>query len=128
MRRLLIIAVLVELGLLLIVVPWSTYWERNYFAQISPVVQTIVTNNYVRGAITGLGAVNVLAALADLAALVRRRESGADLPRNFNRAFFRQTADTTQQNREILTVDVLHGEKHLPVQFAHVIHLSLIHI
>ena len=75
MRRLLIIAVLIELGLLLIVVPWSTYWERNYFAQLSPVVQAIVTNNYVRGAITGLGAVNVLAALADLSALVRGRRT-----------------------------------------------------
>lgn len=75
MRRLLIIAVLIELGLLLIVVPWSTYWERNYFAQVSPLVQTLVTNNYVRGAITGLGAVNVLAALSDLATLVRRRET-----------------------------------------------------
>jgi hypothetical protein len=72
-RRLLIIAVLIELGLLLIVVPWSAYWERNYFAQISPVMEAIVTNNYVRGAVTGLGAVNVLTALADLAALLRRK-------------------------------------------------------
>lgn len=73
MRRLLVIAVLVELGLLLIVVPWSAYWERNYFAQTSPLIDTIVSNNYVRGAVTGLGAVNVLAALAELAGLVRRR-------------------------------------------------------
>lgn len=73
MRRLLIIAVLIELGLLLIVVPWSAYWDRNYFAQTSPLVGAFVTNNYVRGAVTGLGAVNVLAALADLAMLVRRR-------------------------------------------------------
>ncbi len=73
MRRLLIIAVLIELGLLLIVVPWSAYWDRNYFVQISPLVRAFVTNNYVRGAVTGLGAVNVLAALADLAMLVRRR-------------------------------------------------------
>lgn len=73
MRRLLIIALLVELGLLLIVVPWSAYWERNYFAQISPSVNALVTNNYVRGAVTGLGAVNLFAALADLALLVRRR-------------------------------------------------------
>ena len=75
MRRLLIIALLVELGLLLIVVPWSAYWERNYFAQVSPVVSLVVTNNYVRGAVTGLGAVNLFAALADLALLVRRRSS-----------------------------------------------------
>jgi hypothetical protein len=74
-RRLLIIAVLIELGLLLIVVPWSAYWERNYFAQISPLVEAVVTNNYVRGAITGLGAVNVLAALADLAVLLRRKRT-----------------------------------------------------
>lgn len=73
MRRLLVIAVLTELGLLLIVVPWSAYWERNYFAQLSPLIESVVVNNYVRGAVTGLGAVNVLAALADLAALVRRR-------------------------------------------------------
>ena len=73
MRRLLIIALLIELGLLLIVVPWSAYWERNYFAQISPSVNALVTNNYVRGAVTGLGAVNLFAALADLALLVRRR-------------------------------------------------------
>ena len=75
MRRLLIIAVLIELGLLLIVVPWSTYWERNYFAQVSPLVEAIVTNNFVRGAITGLGAVNVMAALTDLASLIRRRQT-----------------------------------------------------
>ncbi len=75
MRRLLIIALLIELGLLLIVIPWSAYWERNYFAQISPAINAIVTNNYIRGAITGLGAVNLFAALTDLAALVRRRTS-----------------------------------------------------
>ena len=75
MRRLLIIALLVELGLLLVVVPWSAYWERNYFAQMSPIVHAVVTNNYVRGAVTGLGAVNLFAALADLALLVRRRSS-----------------------------------------------------
>jgi hypothetical protein len=73
LRRLLLIAVLIELGLLLIVVPWSAYWDRNYFVQASPIVGAVVTNNYVRGAVTGLGAVNVLAALADLASLVRRR-------------------------------------------------------
>jgi hypothetical protein len=61
--------------LLLIVVPWSVFWERNYFSQLSPWLYELLTNNYVRGAITGLGAVNVLGALADLALLVRRRST-----------------------------------------------------
>ena len=71
----LVIALLIELGLLLIVVPWSVFWERNYFSQLSPALYAVLTNNYVRGAITGLGAVNVLAALADLSLLVRRRST-----------------------------------------------------
>lgn len=73
MRRLLIIALLIELGLLLIVVPWSTYWDRNYFAQVSPVVAAVITNNYVRGGITGLGALNLVTAIAELAALLKRK-------------------------------------------------------
>lgn len=75
MRRLLIIALLIELGLLLIVVPWSTYWERNYFAQSSPLLFAVITNNYVRGGITGLGAVNLFTALAELTTLLRRKSS-----------------------------------------------------
>ena len=71
----LVIALLIEFGLLLIVVPWSVFWERNYFAQLSPALYAVLTNNYVRGAITGLGAVNVLGALADLSLLVRRRSA-----------------------------------------------------
>ena len=71
----LVIALLIEFGLLLIVVPWSVFWERNYFAQLSPALYAVLTNNYVRGAITGLGAVNVLGALADLSLLVRRRST-----------------------------------------------------
>lgn len=55
------------------VVPWSAYWERNYFAEAWPTVRAIVINNYVRGAISGLGAVNVLGALSELATLVTRR-------------------------------------------------------
>lgn len=73
MRRLLVIALLVELGLLLIVAPWSAYWDRNYFAQVSPALHAFITNNYARGAVTGLGAVNLMAALADLALLLRGR-------------------------------------------------------
>jgi hypothetical protein len=61
--------------LLLIVVPWSAFWERNYFTQLSPMLDAVLSNNYVRGAITGLGAVNVLGALADLSLLVRRRSA-----------------------------------------------------
>lgn len=73
MRRLLLILLFLEVGLALIVVPWSTFWERNYFAQVLPFLGPIMTNNFVRGAISGLGVVNVVAGLAELGAVVMAR-------------------------------------------------------
>ena len=61
------------MGLLLVLLPWSSFWDRNYFAELVPVLRAWITNNYVRGAVTGLGVVNLLAALADLSDLVARR-------------------------------------------------------
>ena len=62
------------MGLLLIVLPWSAFWERNYFAQAIPALQAIVTNNFVRGAVTGLGLVNLFAGFADLALVFLARD------------------------------------------------------
>jgi hypothetical protein len=61
------------MGLLLVLLPWSSFWDRNYFAELAPSLRLLITNNYVRGAVTGLGLVNLLAALADLSELVARR-------------------------------------------------------
>lgn len=48
-------------------IPWSAFWERNYFVAWSASAGMLLTNNYVRGAITGLGLVNLAAALVELA-------------------------------------------------------------
>ena len=50
-------------------IPWSAFWERNYFVEGSAALAVFFTSNYTRGAITGLGLVNVAAALAELADL-----------------------------------------------------------
>ena len=50
-------------------IPWSAFWERNYFVEGSAALAGIFTSNYTRGAISGLGLVNVAAALAELADL-----------------------------------------------------------
>lgn len=71
-------ALLLEVGLLLILIPWSAFWDHNYFADASPLVRGAITNNYVRGAVSGLGLLNVYAALAELAdTLLRRRGAEA---------------------------------------------------
>ena len=67
---------LLETGLLLVLIPWSSFWDRNYLAQLVPGLRSLIVNNYVRGGITGLGLVNMWAALAELAELVGGRQTG----------------------------------------------------
>jgi hypothetical protein len=65
----------VQVGLLLIVLPWwPAFWEHNYFALKWPQLRTFLTNNFVRGAVSGIGVVNLFAGLADLALLFASRE------------------------------------------------------
>lgn len=67
------------MGLLLILLPWSGFWERNYFAQAWPAVGTVITNPFARGAISGLGLVNLVSGFAELAQVFGVR-SGRDVP------------------------------------------------
>ncbi len=69
MRRLLIIALFLEAGFVLVIVPWSPFWDRNYFATAVPVLHSIISNNFVRGAVSGLGLVNIATGIADLVSL-----------------------------------------------------------
>ena len=64
--RLLLTAFFFEAGLVLLIMPWSIYWEQNYFLQALPVVQTFINNDFVRGAVSGLGLVNLLAGLGEI--------------------------------------------------------------
>ena len=75
MKRLLLIAFFFEIGFVLIVIPWSAFWERNYFAQAAPAIGMLTTNFYFRGAVSGLGLINVVAGVSDLVSLVLARSS-----------------------------------------------------
>jgi hypothetical protein len=71
--RVLLILVWLELGMLLVLVPWSSFWETNYFLNRFPVLIPILLNPYIRGAISGLGILDALLALESF----RRRPSAA---------------------------------------------------
>jgi hypothetical protein len=72
-RRLVLVALFLEIGLLLVVLPWSGFWDRNYFGAALPGLRPIITNNFVRGAVTGLGLVNLLAGAIELMLLFAGR-------------------------------------------------------
>ena len=75
MKRVVLVAFFFEIGFVLIVVPWSAFWDRNYFAQVAPPLEALITNNFVRGAVSGLGVINVLAGLAELMSMVLARSA-----------------------------------------------------
>jgi len=64
--RLLIAAYLVEAGIVLIVGPWTRPWERNYFAFYLPWLGDLMSNAFVRGAVTGVGLITIVAGLREL--------------------------------------------------------------
>lgn len=54
-------------------IPWSAFWDRNFFVESSALIHALLTSNYTRGAITGLGLLNVWAALGELSDLFGRK-------------------------------------------------------
>ena len=67
-----------ELGLFLLIYPWTDSWTDNYFAWvISGSVQTswheFWNNSYVRGGVSGLGVVNVWIAILEVFRLFARK-------------------------------------------------------
>lgn len=71
--RLAFIAYFLEAGVVLIVAPWSTFWDRNYFSAIIPHAQPMLLSPYVRGALSGVGVLTFGVGLVDLINLVFRR-------------------------------------------------------
>ena len=66
--------------MILIVAPWSTFWDRNFFAESLPVVHQLLASAYVRGAVSGIGLVTLLAGLADLGGAFASRRETPNLP------------------------------------------------
>lgn len=71
--RLLLVVYFLEVGLLLVLLPWFTFWDRNYFADVFPFLGAVARNDFVRGAVSGLGLVNLAAAVSELAGVFAAR-------------------------------------------------------
>jgi hypothetical protein len=49
----------IELGMLLVVLPWTPLWSENSLLVMHPPWRALVDHGFVRGALTGLGLVNI---------------------------------------------------------------------
>jgi hypothetical protein len=59
-----------EIGMYLLIVPWTESWDGNYFSGL-PRMKIYWDNLYLRGAVSGLGAVNLLISLSEIFRLRR---------------------------------------------------------
>jgi hypothetical protein len=55
-------------GLVLLVAPWTSLWDSNWLLQPHPAVRDVLLNAFTRGAVSGLGIINILIALHDVRA------------------------------------------------------------
>jgi hypothetical protein len=68
MNRLLAVSFILfcfEIGLFLVFVPWSSLWEHNVLLLYIP-LRGLLLNNFVRGAVSGLGVIDLLLGLGEL--------------------------------------------------------------
>lgn len=70
MTALVAVVIPVLVGAILAVVPWTTWWEANYLLQPHPVLRPIVLSLFTRGAVSGVGLVNILLAIHDARSLL----------------------------------------------------------
>ncbi len=60
------VLICLEVGVFLLLVPWSVIWERNYFLQAYPALSDVVLNSMFRGAVSGLGVANIYIGLNEV--------------------------------------------------------------
>jgi len=69
---LLFAAYFIEVGLVLVITPWSSFWNRNYFSDLLPPLGAVLDTAAARGAVTGIGVVTAIAGVVELAGIFSR--------------------------------------------------------
>jgi hypothetical protein len=60
--RILLGLICLQAGVLLVFLPWSPFWDRNFFLERFPGLVPYALNPYLRGGVTGLGLLDVFIA------------------------------------------------------------------
>jgi hypothetical protein len=71
MMAVVFVTICLEIGFFLVVFPWTEYWDNNYFSEYFSGWHAYWDNMYVRGAVSGLGVVNLYISLVEVFRLRR---------------------------------------------------------
>src|SRR5579884_2666533 len=69
--RAIVIVLCFEMGAILLYLPWSAFWERNYFLSHFPALMTVFLHPSFRGMVSGLGVLDIFVAASFLQSTAR---------------------------------------------------------
>jgi hypothetical protein len=53
-------------GVILVIAPWTSWWDQNYLLQPYPVLRALMLSPFARGLVSGLGLVNIALAILEV--------------------------------------------------------------
>lgn len=59
LSQLLFVLFCLEVGFVLLLIPWTNFWDSNYFFTIMPQLNHFWLSAYLRGAVSGVGLINL---------------------------------------------------------------------
>ena len=74
--RAMLVVLCFEMGALLLYLPWTAFWEQNYFLSHFPVLIPVLLHPSFRGAVSGLGVVDIIIAIG----MIGSRSGAARVP------------------------------------------------
>jgi len=73
------VLICLEVGVFLLLVPWSLIWERNYFLETYPALRPLFLDSMFRGAVSGLGVANIYLGLNEVIGRKTRNSNSTEL-------------------------------------------------
>jgi hypothetical protein len=60
-----------EVGVFLLFLPWQNMWDNNYLIYMYPSIRPIVANPFLKGGVLGLGILNILIGIQEIARFLK---------------------------------------------------------
>ncbi len=67
-----------EVGAFLLFLPWLSIWDNNFLTYQYPGIQPVVANPYLKGAVVGLGIVNLAIGIREIVDFRKGSRKGAE--------------------------------------------------
>lgn len=55
----------IEIGIVLVILPWTPFWDNNFFFGLTSQLDELWLSNYLRGGVSGVGLVNIWIGLGE---------------------------------------------------------------